>query len=216
MDKTQQVLEVLKPRVKALGFNKKELEGVAKQIANNLNLSEDASDEDVTTAISTQIDAVVPFLQFGQSQANRVIESFKKTITPKEEETEPIAEIKEKESNEMAQAMKDLLAVVSGLKEDVKTLRGEKIQDNRKNRLENLIKDTGTFGALTMKQFSRMSFKDDEEFDTYMDEVEADLKAFNQERADAGLKALGQPTIPPKQSDEEPYSDAELEQLAIM
>lgn len=216
MDKTQQVLEVLKPRVKALGFNKKELEGVAKQIANNLNLSEDASDEDVTTAISTQIDAVVPFLQFGQSQANRVIESFKKTITPKEEETEPIAEIKEKESNEMAQAMKDLLAVVSGLKEDVKTLRGEKIQDNRKNRLENLIKDTGTFGALTMKQFSRMSFKDDEEFDTYMDEVEADLKAFNQERADAGLKALGQPTIPTKQSDEEPYSDAELEQLAIM
>lgn len=216
MDKTQQVLEVLKPRVKALGFNKKELEGVAKQIANNLNLSEDASDEDVTTAISTQIDAVVPFLQFGQSQANRVIESFKKTITPKEEETELIAEIKEKESNEMAQAMKDLLAVVSGLKEDVKTLRGEKIQDNRKNRLENLIKDTGTFGALTMKQFSRMSFKDDEEFDTYMDEVEADLKAFNQERADAGLKALGQPTIPKKQSDEEPYSDAELEQLAIM
>ena len=97
MDKTQQVLEVLKPRVKALGFNKKELEGVAKQIANNLNLSEDASDEDVTTAISTKIDAVVPFLQFGQSQANRVIESFKKTITPKEEETEPIAEIKEKE-----------------------------------------------------------------------------------------------------------------------
>lgn len=53
--------------------------------------------------------------------------------------------------------------------------------------------DTGTFGNRTLKSFSKMNFENDEEFEQFLSEVEEDLKAYNQERADAGLSTLGTP-----------------------
>lgn len=47
MDGKQQVLLRLKPKVKAFGFNKKELMSVAAKIADNLTFADDVSDEDV-------------------------------------------------------------------------------------------------------------------------------------------------------------------------
>ena len=47
MDRKQQVLLKLKPKVKAFGFNKKELMSVAAKIADNLTSEDDASDEDI-------------------------------------------------------------------------------------------------------------------------------------------------------------------------
>ena len=38
--KTKQVLSILKPKCKALGFNLEELEGIAADIADNLELDE--------------------------------------------------------------------------------------------------------------------------------------------------------------------------------
>ena len=78
MDRKQQVLLKLKPKVKAFGFNKKELMSVAAKIADNLTSTDDASDEDVNAEIDTAIDAVLPYLQVSQSFANRVIEENRK------------------------------------------------------------------------------------------------------------------------------------------
>lgn len=47
MDRKQQVLLKLKPKVKAFGFNKKELMSVAAKITDNLTSEEEASEEDV-------------------------------------------------------------------------------------------------------------------------------------------------------------------------
>ena len=74
MDRKQQVLLKLKPKVKAFGFNKKEVMGIAARIADNLTSTDDASDEDVNAEIEAAIDAVLPYLQVSQSFANRVIE----------------------------------------------------------------------------------------------------------------------------------------------
>ena len=62
MEKKQLVLArlLLKPRVKSLGFNKKELMGVAASIADNLTADEEASEEDVNAEIDKAIDAVIP------------------------------------------------------------------------------------------------------------------------------------------------------------
>ena len=46
MDRKQQVFLKLKPRVKALGFNRKELMGIAAQIADNLSSADDAYSEE--------------------------------------------------------------------------------------------------------------------------------------------------------------------------
>ena len=78
MDRKQQVLLKLKLKVKAFGFNKKEVMGIAARIADNLTSTDDASDEDVNAEIEAAIDAVLPYLQVSQSFANRVIEENRK------------------------------------------------------------------------------------------------------------------------------------------
>ena len=52
--RTKQVLVILKPKSKALGFSREELEGIAADVANNLELDEEASDEDVNAEIEKQ------------------------------------------------------------------------------------------------------------------------------------------------------------------
>lgn len=48
MDKRERkVFTLLKTKAKALGFNRKELEGLAVRITKNLSLADDASDEGV-------------------------------------------------------------------------------------------------------------------------------------------------------------------------
>ena len=95
-------------------------------------------------------------------------------------------------------------------------LEGEKTTSGRKAKLEALLKDAGTFGTRTLKSFAKMSFESDDDFDEFYSEVEEDLKALNQERANAGLAALGNPpaTDGNKPKEDEVISDAEIEALA--
>lgn len=44
-----------------------------------------------------------------------------------------------------------------------------------------------------LKQFDRMSFKDEDDFDAYIKEVDKDLADINQDVADSGLKGFGKP-----------------------
>ena len=60
-----------------MGFSREELEGIAADVANNLELDEEASDEDVNAEIEKQVNAVLPYLKIAQKTAQRTIQSFK-------------------------------------------------------------------------------------------------------------------------------------------
>lgn len=232
MDRKQQVLLKLKPKVKAFGFNKKELMSVAAKIADNLTSADDASDEDVNAEIDTQIDAVLPYLQVGQSLANRVIEENRKKNDDDETDDDDDDESsntanrqpgsnkknpKNKGKNDDApEWAKSMLDTVNALKDEVTTLKGEKITNSRKAKLQAVLKDAGTFGTRTLKSFSKMSFENDEEFEEFLSEVEEDVKSYNQERADAGLSTMGAPPAAGggKTKEDEPFSDNEIDAMA--
>ena len=220
MTREQMVLEALKPKVKAFGFNKKELKGIAAKIANNLNFEEDASEEDVNAEINTQIDAVIPYLQFAQSQANRLLEEWRKNHpeTEDEEDDEPIqtkVSRKNPPKNENNEQLKQLLDAVTALTGEVANLKKEKTTTTRRSRLEELLKDTGTFGSRTLKSFSKMSFDSDEEFEEFLEEIKEDLDNYNQERANDGLGKLGKPTpTGGRQEKIEVLTDDEIKALA--
>ena len=109
-----------------------------------------------------------------------------------------------------------MLDTVNALKDEVTTLKGEKITTSRKSKLEAILKDAGAFGTRTLKSFSKMNFENDEEFDEFISEVEEDLKTYNQERADAGLSTMGTPPAAGggKPKEDEVLTDAEIEALA--
>lgn len=231
MDRKQQVLLRLKPKVKAFGFNKKEMMSVAAKIADNLTSADDASDEDVNAEIDTAIDAVIPYLQVSQSFANRVIEENRKKNDDDDETDDDDDEKPSKPQNRQSGSNKKNTQN-RGKEQDeepswfksfreqqearLTALEGEKIANSRKSKLEALLKDTGTFGSRTLKSFQKMKFENDDEFDEFYSEVEDDLKAYNQERSNNGLSTLGDPPAAgggkPKEN-EELLTDAEIESI---
>lgn len=225
MNRVQLVLLALKPKVKALGFNQKELKGIAAKIADNIQLEEEASEEEVSAEIDSQIEAILPFLQLGQSQANRVIDAWKKshpTETDDDDDDDPESQpgskksAKTKKEDTTPEWAKSMLDTVKALTDEVTALKAEKSTTTRLAKLEGLLKDTGAFGERTIKSFKRMKFENEDEFDEFYSEVEADLKKLNQERADAGLSRLG--AIPGAQQQkpqkEEVLTDDEIKALA--
>lgn len=216
---------MLKPKVKAFGFNRKELEGIAAKIADNLTSEEDASEEDVNAEIEKNIEAVLPILEFGRSYANRVINDNKNEDKNTDDEggsntSKSNKSTKEKESDEIPAWAQALIDSNKTLSERLSALQGEKITDTRRAKLEKLLKDTGTFGTRTLKSFGKMKFESDDDFDEFFSEVEEDLKSFNQERANAGLEKLGMPAggvnTGKKEEKQEVLSEDEIKAIAKM
>ena len=234
MDRKQKVLLMLKPKVKQFGFNKKELQGIAAKIADNLTSADDASDEDVNAEIEEKIDAVLPYLQVSQSYANRLVEDARRKNGDDEPDDDDDDEPSPKGNNRQTGSKptnnkdenkdapdwaKGLLDTVETLRGEISTLKSEKTATSRKSKLAELLKDSGSYGNRILKSFDRMSFETDEEFDDFYSEVEEDLKAYNQERADAGLANLGNPPAAGGKGqgagkEDEVISDAEVEAIA--
>ena len=229
MNRQQQVFVRLKLKAKALGFNAKELKGIAAKIADNLKSAEDASEEDVNAEIDEQIEAVLPYLTFGQSQANRLLDEWKKKHPEAELDDElddnipddtPKPASNKKNSKNKGNEQDEEPAWFKSFREQQEArfaaLEGEKVSNLRKAKLEALLKDTGTFGSRTLKSFSKMSFETDDDFEEFYSDVEEDLKNYNQERADAGLATLSSPPAAGSKGSgkqDEVLTDKEVEDL---
>lgn len=194
------VMSRLKPKVKAFGFNEKERESIAALIADNLTSEEDASDEDVNAEIDKAIDAVLPALKLGQSYANRVINDSKKNgegenedgdggeETSSSEQTRRKPGRPPKKDDEEPEWFKNFREQQEAR---FAAIEGARTTETRKGKLEKLLKDSGlaeeTFGKRILKDFGRMKFENDEEFDDYFSDTEESVKSYNQELADKGL-----------------------------
>ena len=247
------VLEYLKPKVKALGFKKEVLEGIAADIADNLEeVADDASDEDVNAKIKPAVDAVIPSLKLAQRLTNQGIEEFRKkqekANEQKPEEKKPEEKPEEKkpeekkpeekpssstsnkedETPQWAKAliesqnkqMQQQQQLIETLQAEVKGIKAKDINAQRRAVLDELLKNTGTFGKRTIRDYEKMSFNTDEDFNAYVSEIKEDLEQLNQERENEGLGKFGAPKVDPNNKQTQtpanvkPMSDAELEELA--
>lgn len=232
----RKVLEMLKTNkdIKALGFSRKELKGIAANVADKLKLEEDATDEDVSEAISNAIDDVLPLLKLTQSAVDRQVQDYKRSIEDDDDDDDDDKEPnrrspsqknpKSKKDSDDADsatlaALKELTQVVTALQGEVNTLKTGNTTNSRRAKVEKLLTDTGKFGERQLKAFSRMSFKDEEEFEEYLEDLKEDIEAENQERADRGLGKLGNIPAPDKNQnnkEEELMSDEDVKKLAQM
>ena len=221
----------LRPKVKAFGFSKNVLKSIAAEIADKLDIEEEASDEDVNAKIDEAINAVLPYLPLIQSQANSQFDEWKKANTPNDDddddsdlddETKPSNSNKSKgkKADDIPAWAKELIESNKSLSEQLSAMTGEKVADVRRSKLEKLLKGTKSFGESKLRDFRRMKFDNDDEFDEFFSEVEEDLKVFNQERANAGLEKLGSPAIgsnaPKKDEKPEVLSEEEVKAIAKM
>lgn len=243
--RTRKVLNVLKTKAKQLGFSRSELKGIAEKISDNLDVAEDASEEDEDSAINEAVDDAMEFLNYSQSAAQRAISNFKKKhnvsddddVDDDEDDDDDQTPAKKNKSNqqkgnkktnksnddaddndadETPAWAKGLISSFEKMSERVSSLEKGNVSKSRKARLEAVLKDTGKFGERRLKEFDRIkdTFKDEDEFDEYLDEISEDLENYNQERADAGLGKLGAPgATTPSKKDITPSKDDEAKPL---
>ena len=232
----RKVLEMLKTNkdIKALGFSRKELKGIAANVADKLKLEEDATDEDVSEAISSAIDDVLPLLKLTQSAVDRQVQDYKRSIeedddddddkepsrrSPSQKNPKSKKDSDDADSATLA-ALKELTQVVTALQGEVNTLKTGNTTNSRRAKVEKLLTDTGKFGERQLRAFSRMSFKDEEEFEEYLEDLKEDIEVENQERADRGLGKLGNIPAPDKNQnnnkEDELMSDEDVKKLAQM
>lgn len=234
----RKVLETLKTNkdIKALGFSRRELKGIAANVADKLQLEDEATDEEVSEAISSAIDDVLPLLKLTQSAVDRQVQDYKRSTADDDDDDddddiEPSRRSpsrknpKSKKDSDDADsatlaALKQLTQVVTALQGEVNTLKTGNTANSRRAKVEKLLTDTGKFGERQLKAFSRMSFKDEEEFEDYLEDLKEDIEAENQDRADRGLEKLGNIPSPDKngkdKKEDELMSDDEVKKLAQM
>lgn len=178
------VIERLKPKAASLGFTKKELEGVTDIIVRNLQ--EDASDE----SVDEEIDKALQFLEISQSMANRVINAnITKTKQPKgEENTSPDNATHQNDEPDWFRKYREQQ------EQRLQQLENAKISESRRERFEKSLS-----GLLPkqkedrLKDFDRMTFKDEEDFLTYLEDKSAMVSEINQELANEGLSKMSAP-----------------------
>ena len=225
--RTKQVLVILKPKSKALGFSREELEGIAADVANNLELDEEASDEDVNAEIEKQVNAVLPYLKIAQKTAQRTIQSFKDSQDLDDDEVDdedddpagskkPIHKQKKEKDEQVPAWGQAIITQNKALLTEIIGLKSERENDGRRSKLKALLKDKGTFGKTVLKNFDKMKFENESEFDDFFDGVVEDLAAIDQERANEGLGRLGAPAAQrkPKKDEVEVIKDDEIDELA--
>jgi hypothetical protein len=232
MDLKKKVFLKLKTGAQAFGYKRDELMSVAAHIADNLKLDENASEEDVEDAVDAAVSDCIPFLKYGQSMATRVINDSKSKDDHDDDDDdddsgngtgstskEPKKSQKTTSTpkDETPAWVKELQKSVETLANQVETMKGEKVTTGRKERLSKLLADTGTYGEAALKNFERMSFKDDDDFDDYFTSVEEDLAKFKQQMADSGLAHLTNPPTPKQdkpKGEDKVFTDEQLEEIA--
>lgn len=222
--KTKQVLSILKPKCKALGVNLEELEGIAADIADNLELDEEASEEEINEKISSEVEAVIPYLKIAQKASNRVIQNSKNNKNPESDDNGTNAGQdgvdQEKEEEKVPVWAQAIITQQKAIQTELTGLKSERETDGRRSKLKALLKDTGTFGKSTLKNFDKIKFENEADFEEFYDGVVEDLATLNQERANAGLAKLGATAATSgnkkeKEGDKpEVISEKEIEELA--
>ena len=208
MNLVELILKALKLKAKSLGFNEDELKSVAAVCAANLTVTEETEESERDAAINKIVDEVaIPILKSSQSASGRAIEAYKKAHPatdpkkPGEEDTElgkkKPGEGKETDDETPAWA-KALVTRIQKLEEENSDLRSQRVSTGRKERLSELVKGTGRFGENFLKNFDRMSFKDDADFDAYLATVKDEVDGYKQDLANHGLESLKNPPDPGK------------------
>lgn len=176
------VLLKLKPKAQSLGFNDEELLTAAETISGSL--AQDATDEQ----IDAEVDKFLPLLQVSQRMATRVINKAKPEPSKKEDKPKPGVDDDQEQMPPWFKKYQD--------EQDAKI---QKILDRDTTKNRTTLFEAKLEGLLPkqkeamLKDFERMSFKDDDDFNAYLTDKSVIVAEINQELADKGLEKMSKP-----------------------
>lgn len=131
------------------------------------------------------------------SKSNSTYEENLKTkydFVDKQPEKKP--DLKTDDPKDISAIIADALEkAIKPLHEKISFLESSKTVDTRKQSLSKIIESApDAFKNSILKNFSKMSFDNDEDFNEFLTDTEADVKIYEQEDANSGLNQFPKPT----------------------
>lgn len=170
------VLAILKPKAASLGFSTEELENVADHIATTL--SEDATEEQITSAVESSI----PYLKLSQTAVTRIVNAKKEKAKSENKKDES------EESQEESPEEEKVPAWARAILDKVDKIEKKEVLDTRLGKFEEVVKDLSDTQRKSMiSDFKRITFENDEDFESYLSEKKELIPTLVQDNANAGL-----------------------------
>lgn len=216
----KELLDALK--AKFTGVSEKILGRIADNLAKTTTKSEDVATavEGVTfqqildsygdsRATEAQQTAVTNYEKKHGLKDGKKVEEKPKVEKPKPQETE------EKPGEEMPAWAKALVDSNKALTDKLAALEGEKLTNSRKSALDGILKDApDTIRQRYEKDFARMTFKDDEDFNGWIGEITPDVEKITSDyQAKGGV--VGRPkggAAGGKGDEKNPYLEARIKE----
>lgn len=179
----QKLIALLKTSFASKGFNAKELEALADLVIGQHTLTDESTDEDLSTAVT----AAKPTADFVQSVASRQVSDVKKPAkveepTKKEDPAEPAT------PTDMPEWAKGLLTSVGALTQGLAAIQSEKVGNTRREQYAKTLEGTSeAFKTEALADFDLLNFKDDTQFSEWIGKKAESVKVFIQEDANNGL-----------------------------
>ncbi|RZJ90969.1 MAG: hypothetical protein EOO20_06565 [Chryseobacterium sp.] len=176
------LIALLKTLFASKGFSAKALEGLADHLAANL------TDESTDAELASAIEGIKPMTDIMQSEINRQINEAKKPkveepAKPVEEPAKPAAP-----SEDVPEWAKGLVTSISTLTQGLASIQAEKVGTTRREQYAKTLEGTSeAYKAKALKDFDRLTFKDDEDFNSWVTENSEDVKVFVQEETNNNL-----------------------------
>ena len=171
------ILTALKTKYKNLGFGEKAFDGVAEYLATTV--TEEAN-------IETAIGGVEAMLKAFQSEADK-LRGENTTLKTQLDEAKKIQANPQKKDNgdngdngdDMPEWAKKMLGGFEGIQKKLEALETDKVTGSRKSRLDEKLKDApDSLRNMIAKNFGKMKFDSDDDFDEYLTDVSTQVETF--------------------------------------
>ena len=176
------ILLAIKTKYANLGLSAKTLEGFA-----NILVATVSEEEQIETAVN----GLESFAKLAQSEADRVRQEAKapkQPETPKPDAQPETPKMETPPNNDTPEWAKNLTETLESLRNKVDSLETEKALSSRRSVLEQRIeKANPTLKAKILKDFSRMKFESDDQFNEYLTETETDVSEIVQSEVTKAL-----------------------------
>lgn len=191
------VKERLKAKFPGVNLSQKRIDA----IADKLKLPEDADDDAIDERLD-ELNDVFTFADMARNddrarteEAERKKKEQQDNPTPKPSNDDP--KPAPKTDSDQPDIAKIVAAAIAPLMQEVASLKAGKVGDTRKAQLEAKLNGlegvNPKFKTTVLKNYGRMSFENDEAFETFLSEVEDDAKEYVQEEANDGLEGIKAP-----------------------
>lgn len=194
------ILKALKTKYANKGFSAKTLEQMAEylsgQVTEEAQIDNAVSGADgIMSVFQSEIDRRVNETRTQQQQQSQQQQSQQQTQSQQQAQQQQVVTQQQEDVPAWA---KMLLESNKALQQELSVIKGESVLKTRTQRLsEKLANTPDVLKNKIIKDFARMKFESDEDFDTYLTETESDLKGAVQKAGEG----IFPPPFPGEQND---------------